>query len=239
VLINDSLGIVSELETQMQFLVDTYKCEWTEVVNDPERRKWFKQFMNTDETESSIEFVQERGQRRPADWVKDGVKLEQITLPNGQKLVDLTLPVKKTEKWVNVGNVRDFPKDGGATIKYGQTQIAVFRFSSRSEWYATQNMCPHKQAFVLSRGILGDQSGTPKVACPLHKKTYSLENGSCLTGEDYSIRVFPVKVMNEEVYLELPPESELDATLATELHCVRECSTESVAKPILETVGAI
>jgi NAD(P)H-dependent nitrite reductase large subunit/NAD(P)H-dependent nitrite reductase small subunit len=239
VLINDSLGIVSELETQMQFLVDTYKCEWTEVVNDPERRKWFKQFMNTDETESSIEFVQERGQRRPADWVKDGVKLEQITLPNGQKLVDLTLPVKKTEKWVNVGNVRDFPKDGGATIKYGQTQIAVFRFSSRSEWYATQNMCPHKQAFVLSRGILGDQSGTPKVACPLHKKTYSLENGSCLSGEDYSIRVFPVKVMNEEVYLELPPESELDATLATELHCVRECSTESVAKPILETVGAI
>lgn len=237
VIINDRLGIVEELESQMQFIVDSYKCEWTEVVNDPERRKWFKQFVNTDETESSIEFVHERGQHRPADWLKDGLKLEQITLPNGQKPADPKGFSGKSENWVKVGNVRDFPKDGGATIKYGKTQIAVFRFSSRSEWYATQNMCPHKQAFVLSRGIVGDQNGTPKVACPLHKKTYSLQDGSCLTGEEYSIRVFPVKVLNEEVYLDLPPEAELDRDLATDLHCIRDCSTKQ--HEVLEPVGAV
>jgi nitrite reductase (NADH) large subunit len=235
VIINDRLGIASELETQMQFLVDTYKCEWTEVVNDPDRRKWFKQFMNTDETESSIEFVTERNQRRPADWPKDGVLLDQITLPNGQKLGDVVAAASSKKSWVNVGNVRDFPRDGGATIKYGQTQIAVFRFSSRGAWYATQNMCPHKQAFILSRGIVGDQSGTPKVACPLHKKTYSLETGSCLSGDDYSICVFPVKVMNDDVYLELPPESELDEALATELHCVRACPVEHQEAHALES----
>ena len=250
VIINDRLGIVSELEAQMQFLVDTYKCEWTEVVNDPERRKWFKQFTNSDETESSIEFVTERGQRRPADWLKDGVTIDSKSFPGGPALVQLDIPPKRTLQWVNVGNVRDFPRDGGSTIKYGQTQIAVFRFSSRGEWYATQNMCPHKQAFVLSRGILGDQSGTPKVACPLHKKTYSLKDGACTSGEDYSIRVFPVKVMNEEVYLELPPKEELDATLATEKHCIRACATKSAAEiateittgaaiePVLESVGS-
>jgi membrane protease subunit HflK len=41
----------------MQHLVDTYKCEWTEVVNDPERRKLFRQFVNSDETEVGIEIV--------------------------------------------------------------------------------------------------------------------------------------------------------------------------------------
>jgi nitrite reductase (NAD(P)H) len=39
VILNDKLGICAELEKQMQELVGTYFCEWTEVVRDPERRK--------------------------------------------------------------------------------------------------------------------------------------------------------------------------------------------------------
>ena len=209
----------------MQHLVDTYKCEWTEVVKDPQRRQAFMQFRNTDETQSCIEFVHERGQRRPVDWPKDGVDLHQLTFlnrknqfepePAGTDTVEDTVP-----RWVRVGFVEDFPHDGGAAVKYGQSQLAVFHFESRGEWYATQNMCPHKNAFVLSRGIVGDQNGVPKVACPLHKKTYSLESGVCLSGEDYSIRTFPVKIEDGAVYVELPPESILDAELATDLHCI-------------------
>lgn len=229
VIINDRLGIADELERQLQFLVDSYKCEWTEVVNDPERRRWFKQFVNTDEAESCIEFVHERGQRRPADWPRDGVDLHQLTFLNRQRPADLESdPPDEAEalpsRWVKVGIVDDFPRDGGSTIKYGRSQIAVFRFEARGEWYATQNMCPHKNAFVLSRGIMGDQNGVPKVACPLHKKTYSLESGACLSGEEFSIRVFPVKVEDQDVYLELPPEHVLDAELATDLYCIGECS---------------
>lgn len=238
VIVHDRLGIATELERRMQAFVDTYKCEWTEVVNNPERQRVFNQFMNTSETESCIEFVHERSQRRPADWPKEGVDLHQIDLPGGRRLTEL--PNKENRiangsvngrssveqsTWVRIGSVDDFPRDGGATIKYGATQIAVFRFSSRSEWYATQNMCPHKQAFVLSRGIIGDQQGVPKVACPLHKKTYSLESGQSLSGDEYSIRVFPVKVEGNDVLLLLPSKQSLDATLATELHCVRACAT--------------
>ncbi len=245
VIVNDKLGIVAELERQMQFLVDTYKCEWKEVVDDPERRRWFKQFMNADETESCIEFVHERGQRRPADWPKDGVDLYQLTYlsrrpASAGQLDDDTENAVAAEgpdqtetvhdispRWVPVGSVDDFPRDGGSTIKYGKSQIAVFRFESRGEWYATQNMCPHKNAFVLSRGILGDQSGVPKVACPLHKKTYSLESGECLTGDPFSLHVFPVKVEAGQVYLELPPEHILDGELATELHCISGCTARA------------
>jgi len=47
VVINDSLNICDELEARMQMLVDTYQCEWKTVVEDPEKRAFFKQFVNT------------------------------------------------------------------------------------------------------------------------------------------------------------------------------------------------
>jgi nitrite reductase (NADH) large subunit len=132
---------------------------------------------------------------------------------------------------VQVGKVWDFPQEGGATVKYGQTQIAVFNFASRGEWYATQNMCPHRREFVLSRGMIGDQGGKPKVACPVHKKTFSLESGKCLGSEDYSVQVFPVKVDGDDVYLHLPAIEELDAQLATETTCNSTCSSAGASTP--------
>ncbi|MBW3598556.1 MAG: nitrite reductase large subunit NirB, partial [Planctomycetes bacterium] len=233
VILDDKLGIGDELERRMQFLVDTYQCEWKAVVDDPEKRRWFRQFANTDDTESCIELVDERGQRRPADWPKDASPPLQIRAQSGSLAPRVTNgsrsePRKENSRpsknWVHVGRVSDFPKDGGATVKYGKTQIAVFNFAGRGEWYACQNMCPHKNAFVLSRGIVGTAVDEPKVACPLHKKPYSLKTGQCLSGEDYSLKVFPVKIEGDDVYLELPPQSQLDALLATDLHCIRDCS---------------
>ena len=225
VVIDDKLGLCDELEQRMQHLVDTYQCEWKAVVEDPEKRKLYQQFVNTEANEPSIEFIDERGQTRPADWPKDGVALADIKMPNGSTLGEVTSTngsangtVSTSENWVEVGTVADFPKDGGAAIKYGDVQIAVFNFSSRGEWYACQNMCPHKNAFVLSRGILGSADETPKVACPLHKKPFSLQTGECISGEDFSVKVFPVKVEGETVYLDLPPQEKLNALLATELH---------------------
>jgi hypothetical protein len=76
-------------------------------------------------------------------------------------------------------------------------------------------MCPHKQAFVLSQGIIGDHAGQPKVACPLHKKTFSLENGEEIGDGDLKIITFPVNVVGDDVMVELPAEPELDAILGT------------------------
>jgi len=103
--------------------------------------------------------------------------------------------------WFKVGKTSDFPENGGACIKHQNKQIAVFNFALTSSWYACQNLCPHKLEMVLSRGMVGDLEGIPKVACPLHKKTFSLEDGSNLNGEDYKIAVYPVKIENEMVYI--------------------------------------
>ena len=184
-------------------------------MNDPEKRKRFQQFTNTKENEPTIEFVSQRGQSRPADWPGELVSLEQFQ--------SMSKPPEEPDAeelaWVQVGTVDNFPIDGGSTIRYGKTQIAVFNFASRGEWYASQNMCPHKKAFVLARGMLGDQKGEPKVACPLHKKTFSLKTGESLSDPDYNIETFPVKVEGNAVYLRLPPVEVLDERQATEIGC--------------------
>ena len=225
VIVHDKLGICEDLERQMQFVVDTYKCEWAEVVRDPERRRLFQQFVNTDETEPTIEFVSERGQPHPAPWSTESVPLGQLRMPNGQTLDEAREEDPQLD-WVRVGSLTDFPVDGGATIKHGHAQIAVFNFASRNEWYATDNMCPHRQEFALSRGIIGDAGGIPKVACPFHKKNFSLQDGSCLSGEEYAIRTYPVKVQDESVFVQLPSAVELATVPAIEQRrCGQSCLT--------------
>lgn len=70
VVVNDSLGIGAQLEEEMQFMVDTYACEWKEVVNNPELRRRFSHFVNTDEKDDSVQFEEVRGQKAPVAWTK-------------------------------------------------------------------------------------------------------------------------------------------------------------------------
>jgi nitrite reductase (NADH) large subunit len=204
VVVHDKLGICADLERHMQGLVDTYACEWAAVVRSPELRKKFVSFVNAPtEPGDAVELVEERGQKRPADWVSAA----QTIAPLARRR---SLPLVNTS-WVKVGRVADFPTgDGGMAVRYGKAQIAVFHVERTGRWYATQNQCPHRRDMVLARGIVGDAGGTPKIACPVHKKTFSLESGVCLNDDAYAIRTFPVKVERGEVYVELPP---LDAAL--------------------------
>ncbi|MDT4820013.1 Nitrite reductase [NAD(P)H] [compost metagenome] len=66
VLLQDTLGLGAELETQMQHVVDTYQCEWKTAVTDPATRQRFRSFVNSEKPDEHIVFVQERGQNRPA-----------------------------------------------------------------------------------------------------------------------------------------------------------------------------
>ena len=66
VVIDDSLGLASELESQMQHVVDQYECEWANALNDPEKLKRFRTFVNDRRADPDVHFVREREQRRPA-----------------------------------------------------------------------------------------------------------------------------------------------------------------------------
>ena len=66
VVIKDSLGLGKELEQQMQHVVGTYQCEWKTTLQNPESLKRFNHFVNTDQPDSNIVFIEEREQIRPA-----------------------------------------------------------------------------------------------------------------------------------------------------------------------------
>lgn len=68
IVVNDSLGIGEDLETEMQGLVDAYQCEWKQAVESPEIAKKYKHFVNSDDRDSNIEFVSLRDQKMPALW---------------------------------------------------------------------------------------------------------------------------------------------------------------------------
>jgi len=107
----------------------------------------------------------------------------------------------EVQKWFLACSVDDVPANGGACIRYNNEQIAVFYFTRRDEWYATDNLCPHRQQMALSRGMIGSHGDEPKVACPFHKKTFSLSTGQCLSGDECSIKTYPVKVEDGWVYI--------------------------------------
>lgn len=66
VIMKDSLGITDSLEAQMKSIVGTYQCEWKTTIEDPEALKRFQPFVNSDKSDSNIQFVTEREQIRPA-----------------------------------------------------------------------------------------------------------------------------------------------------------------------------
>lgn len=65
VIIDDSLNLAAELEAQMQLVIDRYECEWANALKDPEKLKRFRTFVNQQGGDPDIQFVEERGQRRP------------------------------------------------------------------------------------------------------------------------------------------------------------------------------
>ncbi|KAL7420621.1 hypothetical protein Q5752_004572 [Cryptotrichosporon argae] len=240
ILVDDELGICVDLEAQMEALVGTYEDEWKRAVEDPELRAKFRQFANTDERRAPAEMIEERGQRRAADWPKNYP-------PEHFAAARITTP-KSAWTWVPLLKTSDLrPNDKNTTsaaVLYGaETQLAVFRTPRSGRHYASQQMCPHKRAFVLSDGIVGDGAdGKPYVSCPLHKRNYKLDvadEGAC-SDSDFQILTFDVKEHGDDLLLLLPPAEELDALLGTNKWMVKQATSEALglnAATAIEIVG--
>jgi NAD(P)H-dependent nitrite reductase small subunit len=211
VVIEDNLGICEQLEKDMESLVSGYACEWKIVVDDAERSAAFRHYVHDRSPDESLRFVQERDQKRPEDWKEVEVPSELITAAD-----------ESSVEWVRVASTGEVPRDGGTTVKYGDTQIALFHFAHSNRYFATQNVCPHKLDMVLSRGIVGDSDGIAKLACPLHKKTFALDSGRGISDPDLAIMTFPVEIRDGDVFIELPPKDSLAERFETSGLCRRE-----------------
>jgi nitrite reductase (NADH) large subunit len=69
VIVDDKLGICNQLEEEMKGLIESYHCEWKKVVDDPELQKQYKHFINSEEPDPALAFVEVRNQKLPVNWV--------------------------------------------------------------------------------------------------------------------------------------------------------------------------
>ncbi|KAK3060284.1 hypothetical protein LTS18_008892 [Coniosporium uncinatum] len=221
VILEDKLGICVDLEKQMQDLVGTFFCEWTEAIKNPELRKQFSQFGNTaDNVVDTIEPTSERGQQRPSYWPSESVKEDF----RGTKWSSLAW-----QPMIEADQFRDTATGDSKAIKRGDTQLAIFKV--RGKYYCTQQMCPHKRAFVLSDGLIGEDLSKNKlwVSCPYHKRNYELggsEAGKCGNDEQVNIATFPIEERGDGMlYVKLPPVEELDGVLGTERWRIKKSET--------------
>ena len=103
-------------------------------------------------------------------------------------------------KWTTVCQIdRILPNTGVCALVDGQ-QVAIFRVGE-SEVYAIDNYDPFSKAFVLSRGIVGDRNGIPKVASPIYKQNFNLITGQCFDDETVSINTYAVQVINNTIQI--------------------------------------
>ncbi len=66
VIVDDVLGICDELETDIARHVESYECEWSATLSDPDRLQHFVEFVNAPDAHSTPVWITERGQRVPA-----------------------------------------------------------------------------------------------------------------------------------------------------------------------------
>ena len=95
-------------------------------------------------------------------------------------------------EWEDVCALSDIAPGTGVCALIGSTQIAVVR--TRDAVYAVGNFDPFSKAFVISRGIVGDKGGVPKIASPVYKQCFDLRTGACLDDPSVRIPVHQVRV---------------------------------------------
>jgi nitrite reductase (NADH) small subunit len=104
-------------------------------------------------------------------------------------------------RWVEVCRVEDILPGTGVTALIDGEQIAIVRSTDGSSVYAISNFDPFSKAFVIARGIVGDRSGTPKIASPIYKQNFDLRTGQCLDQPDVQLTVYPVRIAKRKILL--------------------------------------
>jgi nitrite reductase (NADH) small subunit len=107
------------------------------------------------------------------------------------------------QEWITVCPLERILPNTGVCALVGEQQVAVFRVGNPSDdpamVYAIDNYDPFSKAYVLSRGIVGDRAGVPKVASPIYKQNFDLRSGHCLDDATVQVATYPVRVLDGQV----------------------------------------
>lgn len=102
----------------------------------------------------------------------------------------------KMRKWYFVASADSVPFNEGRRFSFMDHPFALFNVGDG--YVVIDGHCPHKQG-PLGDGILSGKS----VFCPLHNWKISLETGCALSGGVGQVKVYPVKVHENQIYAAL------------------------------------
>lgn len=115
----------------------------------------------------------------------------------------LSLPVAIDAAWEDVCSLEEVTRNTGVCALVGGQQIAIVRTGDAV--YALGNFDPFSKAFVLSRGIVGDRNGVPKIASPIYKQSFDLRTGQCLDDAAVRVPTYEVRVERGRILVHREP----------------------------------
>lgn len=93
------------------------------------------------------------------------------------------------------------PLWGEAALVDG-VQIALVRLPDDSV-FAVSQWDPFAGAHVMARGIVGSRGGRPTLASPIHKQSYDLISGECLSQDGLRLSTYDVRIHEDAVEVEV------------------------------------
>lgn len=106
------------------------------------------------------------------------------------------MATEQNMKWIQVAKAGDVPINTGLSIKVEGKSIALYKVDGNV--YALDGICPH------AGGPLAEGSLNGCLAmCPWHGWEFNVKTGLCDFNPDISTKTFPVKVENDEVFVQI------------------------------------
>src|SRR6478735_7478548 len=113
-----------------------------------------------------------------------------------------------------VGDLAEFPPETHKIVAIKNIEIGIFNVAGTL--YALPNVCPHQYG-PLSKGPVGGMMSCNAstnwkfhwgrageiLTCPWHGLEFDIKTGQCLAPKKFSVRTFPVRVVDGEVRLSL------------------------------------
>lgn len=118
-------------------------------------------------------------------------------------MTPLALVRSAPQAWQDVCGVDEVLPGTGVCALVAGRQVAIVRTADAI--YALGNFDPFSKAYVLSRGIVGDRGGIPKIASPLYKQTFDLRTGQCLDDPGVRIPTYEVRVERGRILVHCEP----------------------------------
>lgn len=115
----------------------------------------------------------------------------------------VALQVAAPEVWEDVCGLDEVAAGTGVCAQVAGRQVAIVRAGDAV--YALSNFDPFSKAFVLSRGIVGDRAGVPKIASPIYKQSFDLRTGQCFDDPRVRIPTYEVRVERGRILVRCEP----------------------------------